>query len=105
MIWYLIQSVRQVVSESDVQQSVGGELSIAVHNIPQFDIGGMGSINMSETERNFYESISCKVCNMYCGKYPQSHLILSKQMYGDFILDSSPTTYNDSIQAYQVRIF
>ena len=51
----------QVVSESESQESVGGKLSIAVNAIPGFSISGEGEINMDESNREFYESITCKV--------------------------------------------
>ena len=51
----------QVVSESESQEQVGGQLSIAVNSIPGFSISGEGEINMDESNREFYESITCKV--------------------------------------------
>ena len=51
----------QVVSESEFQEQVGGELSIVVNSIPGFSISGEGEINMDETNKEFYESITCKV--------------------------------------------
>ena len=51
----------QVVSESESQESIGGKLSIAVNSIPGFSISGEGEINMDESNREFYESITCKV--------------------------------------------
>ena len=51
----------QVVSESESQEQVGGQLSIAVNSIPGFSISGEGEINMDETNKEFYESITCKV--------------------------------------------
>ena len=40
---------------------MGGKLSIAVNSIPGFSISGEGEINMDESNREFYESITCKV--------------------------------------------
>ena len=52
------------MSESESQESVGGKLSIAVNSIPGFSISGEGEINMDESNREFYESITCKVSPM-----------------------------------------
>ena len=57
----IIHPPPQVVSESESQESVGGKLSIAVNAIPGFSISGEGEINMDESNREFYESITCKV--------------------------------------------
>ena len=71
-----------------------------MNSIPGFSISGEGEINMDESNREFYESITCKVDPML--ELHRYKLISSDQMYGDFILESAPSTFNESIRAYKV---
>ncbi|XP_058872609.1 neoverrucotoxin subunit alpha-like [Acipenser ruthenus] len=71
---------RQVSSE-EKKQEIHGEMELAISKIPTIKINGQGSIDLKETEKAEVEKFECT-------------------FYGDFHLESNPSTYQDAVKAY-----
>ncbi|MGH0152768.1 UNVERIFIED_CONTAM: hypothetical protein FKN15_039153 [Acipenser sinensis] len=71
---------RQVSSE-EKQHEIHGEMKLAISKIPAIKIKGQGSIDLKETEKAEVENFECT-------------------FYGDFHLESNPSTYQDAVKAY-----
>ncbi|XP_078514839.1 uncharacterized protein LOC144773588 [Lissotriton helveticus] len=68
-------------SSSESIQDIQGNLQMMIKKIPLIAIEGEGSLTMSDKEIENAEKFSCK-------------------FYGDFSIDSNPTTYQEAIKIY-----
>lgn len=68
-------------SSSESSQDIQGNLQMMIKKIPLIAIEGEGSLTMSDKDIENAEKFSCK-------------------FYGDFSLDSNPTTYQEAIKIY-----
>ncbi|XP_024150486.1 neoverrucotoxin subunit alpha isoform X2 [Oryzias melastigma] len=68
------------MDSSSVQQ-IGGSMHAVIKKIPMISIEGKVDIKLSEEEKDVTNKFSCK-------------------FYGDFILDSNPSTFEDAVKSY-----
>ncbi|KAJ1121326.1 hypothetical protein NDU88_009439 [Pleurodeles waltl] len=68
-------------SSSESIQDIQGNLEMMIQKIPTIALEGEGSLKMSDKEFENTEKFTCK-------------------FYGDFSLDSNPTTYQEAIKIY-----
>ncbi|XP_058872274.1 neoverrucotoxin subunit alpha-like [Acipenser ruthenus] len=71
---------RQVSSE-EKKQEIHGKMELAICKIPKIKIKGQGAIDLEEKEKAEVEKFECT-------------------FYGDFHLESNPSTYQDAVKAY-----
>merc|ERR1711892_353479 len=69
------------VYEYEYTEEISGSLQVAIKSIPGLTIQGGADLDMNGVDREFSES-------------------LEVTLFGDFILDKSPTTYNDSVKVF-----
>ncbi|XP_042287598.1 neoverrucotoxin subunit beta-like [Thunnus maccoyii] len=69
-------------SESDNKQDIQGKIEAMIKKIPSVSVGGQASLKLSDTEKSLANNLSC-------------------QFYGDFILESNPTTFEEAVKTYQ----
>ncbi|KAL1276434.1 hypothetical protein QQF64_036057 [Cirrhinus molitorella] len=70
------------LSEDEDKQEIEGKLKVMVENIPKVSIKGDGSVNITDSEKNMAEKITCT-------------------FYGDVLLKQNPTTYLDALNLYK----
>ncbi|XP_026171815.1 neoverrucotoxin subunit alpha-like [Mastacembelus armatus] len=63
-------------------QDVQGNMEAVIKKIPSFSIEGEANVKLTDEEKALIDKFSCK-------------------FYGDFILDSNPTTFVDAVKTYQ----
>uniref|UniRef100_A0A7N8YB98 SNTX thioredoxin-like domain-containing protein n=1 Tax=Mastacembelus armatus TaxID=205130 RepID=A0A7N8YB98_9TELE len=63
-------------------QDVQGSMEAVIKKIPSFSIEGKASVKLTDEEKALTDTFSCK-------------------FYGDFILDSNPTTFVEAVKTYQ----
>jgi len=69
------------VHDYEYTEEISGDLQVAIKKIPGLVIEGGASLDMNGEEKEFSES-------------------LEVTLFGDFILEKSPTTYNDSVKVF-----
>ncbi|XP_067465289.1 neoverrucotoxin subunit alpha-like [Thunnus thynnus] len=69
-------------SESDNKQDIQGKIEAVIKKIPSVSVEGQVSLKLSDTEKSLANNLSCK-------------------FYGDFILESNPTTFEEAVKTYQ----
>jgi len=69
------------VHEYEYQEEISGSLQVAIKSIPGLTIEGGATLDMNGVDKEFSES-------------------LEVTLFGDFILEKSPTTYNDSVKVF-----
>lgn len=67
--------------EASKVQSVQGSMQAVIKKIPSFSIEGKAEIKLSDEEKDLTNKFSCK-------------------FFGDFILESNPTTFEDAVKVY-----
>ncbi|XP_073346641.1 neoverrucotoxin subunit beta-like [Pagrus major] len=70
------------VSNDENRQEVEGNLKVMIKKIPSITIDGEGSLKMKTEEKKSVEKFSCK-------------------FHGDFLLDKTPSSFQDAVQVYQ----
>ncbi|XP_074476409.1 stonustoxin subunit beta-like [Sebastes fasciatus] len=65
--------------EASSVQDIQGSMKAVINKIPSFNVDGKADIELSDEEKSLTEKFSCK-------------------FFGDFILDSNPTTYKDAVK-------
>ncbi|KAM8728137.1 neoverrucotoxin subunit beta-like isoform 1-T2 [Acanthopagrus schlegelii] len=70
------------VSNDENCQEVEGKLKVMINKIPSISINGEGSLQMKTEEKKSVEKFSCK-------------------FHGDFLLDKTPSSFQDAVQVYQ----
>ncbi|KAM9321725.1 uncharacterized protein KZ484_021920 [Pholidichthys leucotaenia] len=70
------------VSDKEDYQGIKGEVAVEIKKIPHISIGGEGSIEIEEIDRNKVDKFSCR-------------------FYGDFCLQNPPTTFDGAIGVYK----
>ena len=70
------------VQNKETAEKVYGFLKVMVKSIPSTEINGQGEVDLSGTQKKFFESVDIK-------------------LYGDFVLDKAPTTFAESVKTYQ----
>uniref|UniRef100_A0A671X115 Verrucotoxin subunit beta-like n=1 Tax=Sparus aurata TaxID=8175 RepID=A0A671X115_SPAAU len=70
------------VSSDENCQKVEGMLKVMVKKIPSISIGGEGSLKMKTEEKESVEKFSCN-------------------FHGDFLLDKTPSSFQDAVKVYQ----
>jgi len=69
------------VYDYEYTEEISGSLQVAIKSIPGLVIEGGASLDMNGVDKEFSES-------------------LEVTLFGDFILEKSPTTYNDSVKVF-----
>ncbi|KAL7371706.1 hypothetical protein ABVT39_003640 [Epinephelus coioides] len=67
--------------EASKVQNVQGNMEAVIKKIPTFDIEGKAEINLNDEEKDLTNKFSCK-------------------FFGDFILESNPTTFEEAVKVY-----
>uniref|UniRef100_A0A671X539 Verrucotoxin subunit beta-like n=1 Tax=Sparus aurata TaxID=8175 RepID=A0A671X539_SPAAU len=70
------------VSSDENVEEVKGELKVMINKIPSISIDGHGALKMKTKEKESVEKFSCK-------------------FHGDFLLDKTPSSFQDAVQVYQ----
>ncbi|XP_028283413.1 neoverrucotoxin subunit alpha-like [Parambassis ranga] len=70
------------VSEKEDRHDVEGNLKVVVNKIPHLSVEGEGSLKMKDEDTAKADKFSCR-------------------FYGDFLLEKTPTTFQDAVQVYQ----
>ncbi|XP_073347648.1 neoverrucotoxin subunit beta-like [Pagrus major] len=70
------------VSKDENRHEVEGNLKVMIKKIPSITIDGQGSLKMKTEEKKSVEKFSCK-------------------FHGDFLLDKTPSSFQDAVQVYQ----
>ncbi|XP_067462960.1 uncharacterized protein [Thunnus thynnus] len=70
------------MSEQENHQDIQGNLKVMIKKIPSLAIEGEGSLKMEDKDIANVEKFSCK-------------------FHGDFLLEKTPTSFQDAIQVYQ----
>ncbi|GCB81885.1 hypothetical protein scyTo_0021905, partial [Scyliorhinus torazame] len=68
-------------SSNENVQNVEGDMEVMVKKIPCLQIGGKGSVKLSDTEKQVVETFRCT-------------------FHGDFLLDRNPVSYEEAVQVY-----
>ncbi|XP_062866927.1 stonustoxin subunit beta-like [Trichomycterus rosablanca] len=69
-------------ASNENRQEIQGNLNVMVKKIPSFSVGGSGALKMTDQEKQMANSINCT-------------------FYGDYEIDTNPTTYMEALQLYQ----
>ncbi|XP_054876576.1 uncharacterized protein LOC129351652 [Poeciliopsis prolifica] len=69
-------------SETENHQDIHGNLKVLIDKIPTLTIEGEGSLHMEDKDKELMQKFSCK-------------------FYGDFLLEKTPTTFQDAVAVYQ----
>ncbi|XP_068757755.1 uncharacterized protein [Montipora capricornis] len=72
---------QEVSKDKDVNE-VHGNMKVLVKELPGVPIGGNGSVDITEDQKNKAKAMCCK-------------------MYGDFRTEESPTTYEEAVRVYK----
>ncbi|KAK7944557.1 hypothetical protein WMY93_000285 [Mugilogobius chulae] len=72
----------QDTSEDENVQNIQGNLKVVVKKLPKISIEGEGSLKMNDRDKENMNKFSCT-------------------FHGDFRLDTSPTTFEESVKVYQ----
>ncbi|XP_074476873.1 stonustoxin subunit beta-like [Sebastes fasciatus] len=67
--------------EASSVQDIQGSMKAVIKKIPKFNVEAKAGIKLSDEEKSLTEKCSCK-------------------FFGDFILDSNPTTYRDAVKTF-----
>ncbi|XP_067462991.1 uncharacterized protein [Thunnus thynnus] len=70
------------VSDEESHQDIQGNMKVMIKKIPNITVGGEGSLKMRDEEKESVEKFSCK-------------------FHGDFLLEKTPTSFQDAVQVYQ----
>ncbi|XP_028283137.1 uncharacterized protein LOC114449572 [Parambassis ranga] len=70
------------VSEKEDRQDIEGNLKVVINKIPLLSVEGEGSLKMKDEDTAKVDKFSCR-------------------FYGDFLLEKTPTTFQDAVQVYQ----
>ncbi|KAF3698563.1 Neoverrucotoxin subunit alpha [Channa argus] len=70
------------VSDDESHQDIEGSLKVMIKKIPSIVIEGEGSLKLEDDEIKKVEKFSCK-------------------FHGDFLLDKTPTSFQDAVEVYQ----
>jgi len=70
------------VKKDESKDSVSGRLMVSIKKIPSLSIKGEASINLTSSEKAFVDKVDVT-------------------LYGDFILEEQPTTYDQAIKVYE----
>ncbi|KAK2896090.1 stonustoxin subunit alpha-like [Channa argus] len=70
------------VSDDESHQDIEGSLKVMIKTIPSIVIEGEGSLKLEDDEIKKVEKFSCK-------------------FHGDFLLDKTPTSFQDAVEVYQ----
>ncbi|XP_067458865.1 stonustoxin subunit alpha-like isoform X2 [Thunnus thynnus] len=70
------------VSDEESHHDIQGKMKMMIKKIPKLTIKGEGSLKMKDEEKESVEKFSCK-------------------FHGDFLLEKTPTSFQDAIQVYQ----
>ncbi|XP_067460855.1 uncharacterized protein [Thunnus thynnus] len=70
------------VSDEESHQDIQGNMKVMIKKIPTITVGGEGSVQMETKDIEKVEKFSCK-------------------FHGDFLLEKTPTSFQDAIQVYQ----
>ncbi|XP_072900483.1 neoverrucotoxin subunit alpha-like [Hemitrygon akajei] len=71
----------QMVSSAEKLQDIQGKMETTIKHLPNIAIEGEGSLKMTEEQKSNVEKFNCT-------------------FYGDFSLNSNPTTFQDAISTY-----
>ncbi|XP_072220244.1 uncharacterized protein [Leuresthes tenuis] len=69
-------------SEEESRQDIQGNLQVMIKKIPCLSIEGKGKLSMKDEDVEKVEKFSCK-------------------FHGDFLLEKTPTTFQDAVEVYQ----
>ncbi|XP_072220245.1 uncharacterized protein [Leuresthes tenuis] len=69
-------------SEKESRQDIQGNLKVMIKKIPCLSIEGKGKLSMKDEDVEKVEKFSCK-------------------FHGDFLLEKTPTTFQDAVEVYQ----
>ncbi|KAM4552246.1 uncharacterized protein PAE49_015730 [Odontesthes bonariensis] len=69
-------------TDNQSQQDIQGNLKVMIKKIPCISIDGKGKLSMKEEDVKKVENFSCK-------------------FHGDFLLEKTPTTFQDAVEVYQ----
>ncbi|XP_032420275.1 uncharacterized protein LOC116720920 isoform X2 [Xiphophorus hellerii] len=72
----------QEKSETENHQDIRGNLKVLIEKIPKLSIDGEGSLHLEDKDKEKIQKFSCK-------------------FYGDFLLEKTPTTFQDAVAVYQ----
>ncbi|XP_032420278.1 neoverrucotoxin subunit alpha-like isoform X2 [Xiphophorus hellerii] len=72
----------QEKSETENRQDIQGNLKVLIEKIPTFSIDGKGSLHLEDKDKEKIQKFSCK-------------------FHGDFLLEKTPTTFQDAVAVYQ----
>ncbi|XP_005814989.1 uncharacterized protein LOC102223852 [Xiphophorus maculatus] len=72
----------QEKSETENRQDIQGKLKVLIEKIPTFSIEGEGSLHLEDKDTEKIQKFSCK-------------------FHGDFLLEKTPTTFQDAVAVYQ----
>ncbi|XP_021330972.3 cytolytic toxin-alpha-like [Danio rerio] len=72
----------RTLSTNENTQEINGELDVMIKKFPSFSIEGKGSVEMTDSDKNKAEKISCT-------------------FHGDFHLEQNPTSYMEALDTYQ----
>ncbi|KAJ0050316.1 hypothetical protein NL108_016996 [Boleophthalmus pectinirostris] len=72
----------QETSKDEQVQDIQGNLKVMIQKIPLISVDGGGSLKMEDKDKEKVKKFSCT-------------------FYGDFCLDKSPTTFEESVKVYQ----
>ena len=77
----MLRFIKKVTSV-DQKQNIAGSLQVAIKKIPGLSIEGQAELNLTEHEKTLTKDIEL-------------------QFFADEILDTAPTTFEESVTAYQ----
>ncbi|KAM4556076.1 uncharacterized protein V3H82_016001 [Fundulus diaphanus] len=69
-------------SEKESHQDIQGNLKLLIEKIPRLSIDGAGSLKLEDQDTEKINKFSCK-------------------FHGDFLLEKTPTTFQDAVEVYQ----
>uniref|UniRef100_A0A3Q2E7Z9 Fibronectin type-III domain-containing protein n=1 Tax=Cyprinodon variegatus TaxID=28743 RepID=A0A3Q2E7Z9_CYPVA len=72
----------QEKSDTESHQDIQGNLKVMIEKIPCLSIEGKGSLNLEDKDIEKIRKFSCK-------------------FHGDFLLEKTPTTFQDAVEVYQ----
>ncbi|XP_015245871.1 PREDICTED: uncharacterized protein LOC107094636 [Cyprinodon variegatus] len=72
----------QEKSETESHQDIRGNLKVLIEKIPCLSIEGKGSLHLEDKDTEKIKKFSCK-------------------FHGDFLLEKTPTTFQDAVEIYQ----
>ncbi|XP_042283120.1 stonustoxin subunit alpha-like [Thunnus maccoyii] len=70
------------VSDEESHHDIQGKMKMMIKKIPKLTIEAEGSLKMTDEEKESVEKFSCK-------------------FHGDFLLEKTPTSFQDAVQVYQ----